>query len=245
MSNGPQSNSSMTLGDPDNKGSTPATVASLAKFAATAALGLTLGFAGVYFTVGPTANAPQLANAASSETTGRDNANTAAAPRAQANGLKALSVGEMEMFVFREPQALPAISFVDGEGQKRSFSDWKGRITLVNLWATWCAPCRKEMGDLDRLQAQLGGDNFEVVAISLDRGSDQAPREFLDEIGARNLAFYHDPTARIGTKLGTIGMPATILIGRDGTELGRMVGPADWDSADAVRLIENVIAKQS
>jgi len=245
MSNGPQSNSSITPGDAHDSRGTASATAVFAKFAAAATLGLTLGFAAIYLTVGPTANAPQAAGAASHQAASEENTNKAAAPKAKVDGLKALSVGEMQMFVFREPQALPAISFVDGDQQTRGFADWKGRITLVNLWATWCAPCRKEMGDLDRLQAQLGGDDFEVVAISLDRGSDQAPRKFLDEIGARNLAFYHDPTARIGTKLGTIGMPATILIGRDGRELGRMVGPADWDSADAVRLIEHVIAKQS
>lgn len=156
-------------------------------------------------------------------------------------GSNPLSVGEMAMFVFKGPQSLPEFTFKNDAGADIALADWKGKVVLVNLWATWCAPCRKEMPDLDRLEAELGGADFEVVAISLDRGTDRKPREFLEEIGIKHLKLYHDPTARIGNKLQAIGLPATLLLDRDGNEIGRLVGPAKWDSPDALRLVRTAI----
>ncbi|MEO1695552.1 MAG: TlpA disulfide reductase family protein [Pseudomonadota bacterium] len=157
-------------------------------------------------------------------------------------GKNPLSVGEMAMFVFRAPQALPEVAFNGPDGTPMSFDAWSGRVVLVNLWATWCAPCRKEMPDLSALQKELGGDDFEVVAISLDRGAPEKPQAFLNEVGATALKIYHDPTARLGTRLNAIGLPATLLLDRQGREIGRLIGPADWDSADAKRLVKTAIA---
>jgi thiol-disulfide isomerase/thioredoxin len=161
----------------------------------------------------------------------------------QGPGTNPLSQGEMAMFVWKAAHDVPEFAFKDAAGKDVTLADWKGRVVLVNLWATWCAPCRKEMPDLDRLQAELGGDEFEVVAISLDRGTDRKPKEFLEEVGVERLKLYHDPTARIGTKLQAIGLPATLLIDRDGKEIGRLVGPAKWDSDDALRLVRTAILK--
>ncbi|MEQ1651141.1 MAG: TlpA disulfide reductase family protein, partial [Hyphomicrobium sp.] len=100
-----------------------------------------------------------------------------------------------------------------------------------------CAPCREEMPALDRLQKALGGDTFEVVALSLDRKGAEASQKFLDETKATNLKLYIDPTAKQGTVLKIVGMPTTILIDKEGRELGRLAGPAEWDSDDAKKLI--------
>lgn len=160
----------------------------------------------------------------------------------EATGLAALARGKMSSFVAKEaPRALPEVSFQDASGAERSLEDWRGKVVLLNLWATWCAPCREEMPALDRLQARLGGEEFEVVAASIDKGEADKPREFLENHDIANLALYHDPSGRLGTTLNAYGMPTTLLIDRQGREIGRLVGPAEWDSPEAVALVEAVI----
>jgi thiol-disulfide isomerase/thioredoxin len=144
----------------------------------------------------------------------------------------------MAAFVFRkEPEALPEIKFQDAEGKVRTLADWHGKVVLLNLWATWCVPCRKEMPALDRLQEELGSDRFEVVAVSVDRKGIEGARRFLDETKAGKLGLYVDPTTRMLADLKAIGLPATLLIDAQGREIGRLLGPAEWDSEDAKRLI--------
>ena len=153
-----------------------------------------------------------------------------------------LSQGEMIKFVFkREPEALGDIAFVDGTGAAKTLADFKGRVVLLNVWATWCVPCRKEMPALDRLQKELGSDKFEVVALSVDRGGVDASRKFLDTINISNLKLYVDPTAKMSSPLKIIGMPTTLLINAEGREVGRLIGEAVWDSDDAKKLIKAVI----
>lgn len=160
----------------------------------------------------------------------------AAAP---VSGVNPLSTGEMIKFVFKkEPEAMPEIAFVDGTGAAKTLKDFKGRVVLLNLWATWCLPCRKEMPALDRLQAALGSDKFEVVALSLDRAGVEASRKFLDSIKITNLKLYVDPTAKANGPLKIFGMPTTILIDAQGREVGRLLGEAEWDSDDARKLIK-------
>jgi thiol-disulfide isomerase/thioredoxin len=151
--------------------------------------------------------------------------------------LAPLARGEVAAFVAKSA-ALPSISFNDGTGAAKTLSDWQGKVVLLNLWATWCAPCRKEMPMLEALQKAKGGKDFEVVALNLDRGPPDKAKAFLDEIKVPALGIYHDPTAKLGNALGALGLPTTILIGRDGTELGRLTGPAEWDSAEAQALID-------
>ena len=153
-------------------------------------------------------------------------------------GSNPLSQGHMAAFVWKkEPESLPDITFVDGTGATRKLSDWKGRTVLLNLWATWCAPCRKEMPALDRLQVDLGSDAFEVVALSVDRGGADVAKRFLDQIAVQRLGLYIDSSARSSSALKVVGMPTTLLIDSQGRELGRLVGPAEWDTEDAKRLI--------
>lgn len=195
-----------------------------------------IGFGAVYVTLGRPDNVlpPQPAPAASSTTTQQ------ALPSGP--GVNPLSRGEMAAFVFRKtPEALPEISFTDGEGTARTLKDWQGKVVLLNLWATWCAPCRKEMPSLDRLQKELGSDKFEVVALSVDRAGIAGSKKFLDEINVSALKLYVDPTARATSNLKAVGLPATLLIDAQGREIGRLTGPAEWDSEDAKKLIQAVL----
>jgi thiol-disulfide isomerase/thioredoxin len=186
------------------------------------------GFTAVYVTWGRPDNAETPVAV-------REDPSPAAAPRP---GIHPLSTGEMTAFRFHpEPREIANVRFVDGSGAARSLSDWRGKVVLLNLWATWCAPCRKEMPALDRLQKALGSDAFEVVALNLDRGGVETAKKFLDQIKIEALKLYADPSTRASTELNAVGMPTTILIDRDGRELGRIVGPAEWDGADAQRLI--------
>jgi thiol-disulfide isomerase/thioredoxin len=159
--------------------------------------------------------------------------------RAAGPGRNPLSTGAMTTFVFKEaPAPLPDIGFLNGNGEPVSLKDWRGKLVLLNLWATWCAPCREEMPALDRLQGALGSDRFEVVALAVDKAGLEGARKFLKETKVERLKLFADPTARDGTMLKVVGMPTTILIDGQGREIGRLVGPAAWDSEAAKRLIE-------
>lgn len=128
----------------------------------------------------------------------------------------------------REP--LPDIEFLDLEDKPTRLSDFRGQVLVLNLWATWCAPCREEMPSLDRLQQAFAAEPLRVVALSVDRAGPERVRQFLDEIGLRHLSVYRDPTMRSTRALRIPGLPATILIDRQGREVGRHLGIAEWDS---------------
>ncbi|MEO3432351.1 TlpA disulfide reductase family protein [Inquilinus sp. CAU 1745] len=136
---------------------------------------------------------------------------------------------------------MPELRFQGADGNDLSLADFRGRVVLLNVWATWCVPCREEMPTLDRLQAELGGSDFEVVALSIDRGGFGDVRAFFSEIGIENLRIYLDqPGASMGT-LGVLGVPTTLLIDRQGREVGRLTGPAEWDSPEAIDLIRRYL----
>ena len=117
-------------------------------------------------------------------------------------------------------------------------ANFAGKVTLVNIWASWCAPCRAEMPALDQLQKDMGSDKFEVVAVNVDKNGFDKAREFLKGIDVKSLALYADPTARAASQVKALGMPATLLVDKEGHEIGRLMGPAEWDSPEAKRLIE-------
>ncbi|NRB19728.1 MAG: TlpA family protein disulfide reductase [Rhodobacteraceae bacterium] len=142
------------------------------------------------------------------------------------------------------PRRIPSPPFSDGEGRKLTLDNFRGKVVLLNIWATWCIPCREEMPTLDRLQGQLGGDDFHVVALSIDRAGLPAIRKFYQEIGIQNLTIYLAEDIRVQFALAVQGLPTTLLIGRDGDELGRLVGPAEWDSRKMISLFETVIAEE-
>jgi thiol-disulfide isomerase/thioredoxin len=147
---------------------------------------------------------------------------------------------------YASPRPIAAVEFEDSQGRKRTLADFRGKVVLLNVWATWCGPCRKEMPMLDRLQQRLGSADFEVVALSIDRGGQAVIKTFFDEIGVRALTVYVDATAEAGTKLGIIGVPTTLLLDRMGREIGRATGPAEWDSPEVIDMIQRFLpARQS
>ena len=137
------------------------------------------------------------------------------------------------------PQPVPDIRFQDADGKPYTLSNIRGKVVLLNVWATWCAPCRKEMPALDRLQQKLGGAEFEVVALSIDSSGAAAVRRYYDEIGMRALAIYVDPTAEATGKLRTLGIPTTLLLDREGRERWRKTGPAEWDSPEIIESLRD------
>ncbi len=139
------------------------------------------------------------------------------------------------------PTPMLEIRFDDGEGNGRTLADFRGKVVLLNVWATWCVPCRQEMPTLDRLQAELGGPDFEVLALSIDRAGPDAVRKFYSEIGIEDLALHIDPSAKAMFALGVVGLPTTILIDREGNELGRLVGPAEWASPEMTEFMRSTI----
>ncbi len=166
------------------------------------------------------------------------------APSLTSNSLKGLNKGHMTTFVIRQkPRDIPEFEFQDISGTKKTLADWKGKVVLLNLWATWCAPCRKEMPAFDNLKHQLDKENFDLVTISIDRGGIEKPQKFFKEIKIKHLELYHDKTARLNAKLNAFGMPTTLLINKEGKEIGRLVGPAEWDSSDALTLLKAAINK--
>lgn len=149
--------------------------------------------------------------------------------------------------VAKSPLQVPALAFQDASGKPLTLENWRGRTVLLNLWATWCVPCRKEMPALDALQQRLGGTGFEVVAINIDTRDPEKPKAFLSEIGVQKLAFYADSSAKVFQDLKEVGrafgMPTTLLIDPQGCEIGTIAGPAEWASEDAVKLIQAALGK--
>jgi thiol-disulfide isomerase/thioredoxin len=139
---------------------------------------------------------------------------------------------------------IPAFAFTALDQSTVDLSRWKGRVVLLNLWATWCAPCRKEMPDLSDLQKQLGGADFDVVALSLDLKGAAASEAFLRELGITNLPVYSDTTLKSMGALQVIGLPGTLLIDRQGKEAARLLGPAQWSSPEAVAMIKALMAEK-
>ena len=134
-----------------------------------------------------------------------------------------------------------ALDFVDGAGASRSLAEWRGRVVLVNLWATWCAPCVEEMPALDRIAARLGGPDFDVVAISVDRQGAAVVAPFLGKLGLTRLAPYLDPSNAAVRVLGAPGLPVSVVLDREGRELGRVLGAAEWDSPAFEALLRRAI----
>ena len=163
--------------------------------------------------------------------------------------LQMISVAHAESRPFvplhETPQLVANISFQDEAGQSLQLSDWRGKVVLLNVWATWCGPCREEMPTLDRLQEELGGERFDVLALSIDRGGVGVVRDFYDEIGLQHLQIRIDQTTRASRAMKVFGLPTTLLIGPDGKELGRKVGPAEWDAPEAIAFFKSILDKHS
>nr|WP_237476449.1 TlpA disulfide reductase family protein [Lichenibacterium sp. 6Y81] len=176
--------------------------------------------------------------------TGPSKGGAAACPAAAATTarLDPLIRGEVAALSLAQPaRAEPEIAFRTPDGQPTSLAAFKGKALLVNLWATWCVPCRKEMPALDALQREQGGSDFQVVAVNVDTARLDRPAEFLKQNGIQDLPLYSDPTADVLQALkrqgGLLGLPTTLLVDRNGCEIGRMAGPAEWASPDGQAVI--------
>jgi thiol-disulfide isomerase/thioredoxin len=191
-------------------------------------IGAVIGFAGVYGIGG-------LQRNASGDTACRGAVEVA-------RKLAPLAHGEVAALTLATaPLRLPDLAFEDAEGKPRKLSDWRGRTVLVNLWATWCVPCRKEMPALESLQTRLGGPNFEVVAVNIDTRDSEKPKKFLKDASLTRLGYFNDQKAKVFQDLKgvgrALGMPTSVLVDGQGCEIGTIAGPAEWASDDAIQLI--------
>ena len=164
--------------------------------------------------------------------------------------LMPLARGEVAaVSVLTRPRRVPDVSFDDEEGRARSLADWRGQLVLLNLWATWCVPCRKEMPALDELEARLGGAAFHVIAVNIDTRDSDKPKKFLQDAKLTRLGYFNDQKAKVFQDLKAIGralgMPTSVLVDGQGCEIGTIAGPAEWDSNDAVKLIQAAVKPQA
>jgi len=207
-----------------------------------AVAGLVAGAIAVYVTGGLSGNnsPAQTAAAAPDET-------ACAAKAGEAQAVAGTAGGEVAaMLPADPPQSLASLAFNAPDGTPMTLADLSGKTLLLNLWATWCAPCRAEMPALDRLQAEMGSDAFEVVAVNVDTGDDVKPKKFLEETGVHTLGYYRDNTLGLFNELKrrslALGLPVTLLVDDEGCLLAHMNGPAEWASPDAKRLVSAALA---
>lgn len=150
-----------------------------------------------------------------------------------------LATGEVAAFIYNKtPMDLPEVTFLGPDGENMTLTNFNGKVILVNLWATWCGPCRHEMPTLDNLQATLGSDKFEVVTINVDRQNTKGALEFFKETNVKHLKLYADPTTKAMRTLRARGLPLTLLIDKNGKQVGKLIGPAVWNSKEAINLIK-------
>ncbi len=160
--------------------------------------------------------------------------------------ISSLREGSMlKLAVLNTPVEVSATAFTDKEGGEHALSDWKGKVTLVNFWAVWCAPCRKELPALDALNRDLGGEDFAVLTIAAGRNALPGINRLFDEVGVKTLAVYLDPKLQLSREMGVMGLPVSILLDRDGREIARMSGDAEWDSDSARGIVKALIADKS
>jgi thiol-disulfide isomerase/thioredoxin len=136
-----------------------------------------------------------------------------------------------------DPQPMPALPIAAADQRQTTLAEFAGKVVVVNFWATWCAPCIREMPSLDRLQAAIGDDDLAVVALSQDRNGWPVMQPFVDRLDVHRIHVFHDPGGAVGRALAVRALPTTVLYGRDGREIGRLIGTADWDSPEALALI--------
>ncbi|MEM1074830.1 MAG: TlpA disulfide reductase family protein [Pseudomonadota bacterium] len=159
---------------------------------------------------------------------------------------EALRDGDMKKLVFHlAPQETSDAPFnLADDAGTATLADYQGKYVLLNFWATWCAPCRKEMPQLSELQTEFGGDDFEVLTIATGRNSPTGIRKFFDEIGVENLPRHQDPKQTLASQMAIFGLPITVLIDPNGREVARMRGDADWASENAKAVIATVLGQE-
>jgi thiol-disulfide isomerase/thioredoxin len=210
-----------------------------AMFLVAGVLAAIAGFATVYVSFAPSDNGSSLPGGTQP---GSQDLGAPASDQGAGGVLAGLNKGPMAPLLVRsKPLDLPPIEFADGDGAAKSLADFKGKVVLLNIWASWCVPCREEMPALDKLETELGGKDFAVVAVNIDKGGPDKAKSFLTETGATHLPLYTDPSSKLFAALKAVGMPTTLVLDRDGREIGRLVGPADWSSPEAKRVVEAAV----
>lgn len=165
-------------------------------------------------------------------------ANTA---MADVSTFETLRTGDMRKLNFHsDPQPASDVSFINENGSDMTLADYTGQVTVVNFWATWCAPCRAEMPQLSDLQTQLGDDNFSVVTIATGRNPRPAMERFFTEIEVDNLPLHADPNSALARDMGVLGLPITVILDREGHEIARLQGDAKWNSDSAVAIVKAI-----
>jgi len=140
-----------------------------------------------------------------------------------------------------QPFTAPAISLADTSGHSVELSELRGKLVLVNLWATWCEPCLREMPSLERFQSRLG-ERIAVLAVSEDRGGNKTVEPFIAKLGLKSVKIYIDPKSEVGHAFGARGLPTSFLIDREGKVLGRVEGAAEWDSPKILGVLEPLLS---
>lgn len=163
------------------------------------------------------------------------------APATKDSPVSATVSRDFPLRIWSAPRGLADFAFEDEGARKIHLADFRGKVVLLNLWATWCTPCRREMPALDRLQAQLGGAEFIVLALSIERGGAPKVRDFYGETGVKALGVYIDAEGEASAAVRSAAIPTSVLVGRDGMEIGRLFGPAEWDSPAAIEFIRERI----
>src|ERR1700730_6023734 len=218
----------MTNDMPDRPSPRPAATRRISVAIGAVLIGAVIGFAGVYGIGGLKRNAA---------------GDSACRPAVDlARKLAPLAHGEVAALTMATvPLLLPDLAFEDADGKPKKLSDWRGRTVLVNLWATWCVPCRREMPALESLQTRLGGPNFEVVAVNIDTRDPEKPKNFLKDANLTRLDFFSDPQPKVFQEFKSVGRalgrPTAVLVDGQGCEIATIAGPAEWGSGDAVKLI--------
>jgi len=157
--------------------------------------------------------------------------------------LEALRTGDMKKLMFHgSAREVSQTTFIDEAGNEFRLADFRGKYILVNFWATWCAPCRKEMPSLNRLQTEHGGDAFQVVTIATGRNSDAGIRRFFEETGVDSLPRYRDPKQALARSMAVLGLPISVIVNPQGQEIARLRGDALWDSDSAMSIVAALIA---
>lgn len=165
---------------------------------------------------------------------------------ADVEAAKAAAEGDMRKLVFHSaPKEAGDEDFMTFDEQPLNLSDWQGKWVVVNFWATWCAPCRKEMPMLSDLQSELGGEDFEVVTIATSRNPPAKMKAFFDEIGVDNLPLHRDLRSVLAREMGILGLPVTVILNPDGQEVARLTGDADWSSENARAVLKALIGNET
>ncbi|MGX5845883.1 thiol:disulfide interchange protein TlpA [Mesorhizobium sp. PL10] len=213
--------------------------------------GVLAGAVAVYVSESGSGNNAASGSAPAQAAAGGSNDDVACAAKSDhAKKVAAAATGQVAALLPADPpQSLKGLAFNGPDGKPMTIADHAGKTVLLNLWATWCAPCRAEMPALDALQKEKGSDAFEVIAVNVDAGDDVKPKKFLGDIGIEKLGYYRDPTLALFNDVKTrglaLGLPVTMLIDGEGCLVAHMNGPAEWSGPDAKRLVEAALEPSS